>query len=212
MRTKILISATLLMMAFSVGLFVAIGDRTATRYPDISGLLWPEPPVIESFRLIDDAGNAFTERNLRDRWTFVFFGFTNCPDICPTTLNTLNQVYEQLRDYETLFEKFQVLFVSVDPDRDKREMLGTYVDYFNKAFVGATADDEQLSQFARQFGVLYLKVDTPDGAGYTMDHTASVLLVDPELRFIGIFSQPHSAGDITDRLTRMVSFVEGTKQ
>ena len=207
MHTKIIISVVVLCAAFAGGIYLTSKDQSRSS-TNILGLLWPDPPTLSSFSLNDSNGNAVTERDLQGRWTLVFFGFTNCPDICPTTLATLNQVYEQLQSVENIFEKIQVLFVSVDPERDNNQNLQTYVDYFNSAFIGATADDERIKHFAGQFGVAYFKVKIPGPAGYSMDHTASVLLVDPQLRFVGIFSQPHEATDITARLVKIISFVE----
>ena len=208
MRTRLLVSATVLVLAFSTGMYFAIGSRSTQSTPGISGLLWPEPPILRPFALVDMDGDSFTEQRLQGRWTLIFFGFTNCPDICPTTMNTLSEVVQQLRGNAALFEKIQVLFVSVDPERDDLETLRAYVDYFDSAFVGATANDENLSEFTRQFGVMYMKAQTPGIAGYSVDHSASILLVDPEMRFVGVFSRPHSATDIAERLTRMVSFLE----
>ncbi len=193
-------------MAFVTGIYFAGSNRSASS-PNITGLLWPDPPKLGTFSLIDARGNAFTEQELRGRWTLVFFGFTNCPDICPTTMATLNEVYSQVQMNEEVLEKIQVLFVSVDPERDKAETLESYIGYFNSDFIGATANKENLEQFTRQFGIAYMKVKIPGSADYSMDHTASILLIDPMLRFVGIFSRPHEATDITDRLVQIASFV-----
>ena len=206
MRVKLIISAVVLSMAFVTGIYFAGSNRSASS-PNITGLLWPDPPKLGTFSLIDARGNAFTEQELRGRWTLVFFGFTNCPDICPTTMATLNDVYRQVQMNEEVLEKIQVLFVSVDPERDKAETLESYVGYFNSDFIGATANKENLEQFTRQLGIAYMKVKIPGSADYSMDHTASILLIDPMLRFVGIFSRPHEATDITDRLVQIASFV-----
>jgi len=210
MRTKLLVSATILLLAFSAGMYFAISTSGMRTTPNITGLLWPEPPILQPFALVDMDGNPYTEQQLQGHWTLIFFGFTNCPDICPTTMNTLSQVYQRLRGNAALFEKMQVLFVSVDPERDDNETLRAYVDYFNSAFVGATADDENLSQFTRQLGVMYMKAEAPGVEGYSVDHSASILLIDPEMRFVGVFSPPHTANGITERLTQIVTYLEST--
>jgi len=206
MRVKIIISAVVLYMAFVTG-FYFVGSNRSASSPNITGLLWPDPPKLEAFSLIDAQGNAFTEQELHGRWTLVFFGFTNCPAICPTAMATLNEVYNQVQMNNEVLEKIQVLFVSVDPERDKAEKLESYIGYFNNDFIGATANKESLEQFTRQFGIAYIKVKVPGSADYSVDHTASILLVDPMLRFVGIFSRPHEATDITDRLVQIASFV-----
>lgn len=204
-------TVVILFVAFSAGMFIALNERRTAEAPDIAGLLWPEPPVIGPFSLLDSEGRAFTQDNLSGHWTLIFFGFTNCPDICPTTMNTLNRVYEQLNADEEFLEKLQVLFVSVDPERDEGETLRKYIDYFNPAFIGATANDAELHRLTRQFGVLFMKVELPGQSDYSMDHSASILLVDPQLRFVGVFSQPHDAAEIAGRLPRMVSFIEAAR-
>ena len=193
-------------MAFVTGIYFAGSNRSASS-PNITGLLWPDPPKLGTFSLIDAQGNAFTEQELRGRWTLVFFGFTNCPDICPTTMAILNEVYSRVQMNEEVLGKIQILFVSVDPERDKAETLESYIGYFNSDFIGATANKENLEQFTRQFGIAYMKVKIPGSAAYSMDHTASILLIDPMLRFVGIFSRPHEATDITHRLVQIASFV-----
>lgn len=211
MRARIVMTVVILFVAFSAGMFIALNERRTAEAPDIAGLLWPEPPVIGPFSLLDSEGRAFTQDNLSGHWTLIFFGFTNCPDICPTTMNTLNRVYEQLNADEEFLEKLQVLFVSVDPERDEGETLRKYIDYFNPAFIGATANDAELHRLTRQFGVLFMKVELPGQSDYSMDHSASILLVDPQLRFVGVFSQPHDAAEIAGRLPRMVSFIEAAR-
>ncbi len=204
---KLIILAVILCAIFSGGMYIVSRGHNEPAH-GITGILWPNPPSIGSFSLTNSDGNAVTERNLQGRWTLIFFGFTNCPDICPTTLATLSQVYQRLQSNQDIFEKIQVLFVSVDPERDNGAKLQAYVDYFNHNFIGATADDEGIKQLTDQFGVVYLKVKTTGPAEYNVNHTSSVLLVDPNLRFVGIFSQPHEANDITQRLVQIISFVE----
>jgi protein SCO1 len=208
MPAKLLVSATILMAVLAAGVYIAGGVRQTPTAPDIAGLLWPDPPVIGPLALVGSGGEPFTEQDLQGRWTLIFFGYTHCPDVCPTTMTTLNRVYGRLRDDPDLFAMLQVLFVSVDPARDGNASLRAYMDYFNDAFIGATADEENLRQLTRQFGVHYLKVATPGEAGYTLEHSASIMLVDPSARLVGIFSQPHVAGEIADRLSRMVAFLD----
>lgn len=193
-------------MAFTAGLYLAVtmhGDDA----PAIDGFLWPEPPRLSAFELDRDDGTKLTEQDFMGRWTLVFFGFANCPDVCPTTMNTLARVVEQLHADRALDTVPQVVFVSVDPDRDDPEILRAYVDYFNEAFIGATADEERLSQFARQFGVLYMKIETPGQDTYTMDHSASVLLVDPALNTVGLFSPPHTVDAMTQSIAQIIEYL-----
>jgi protein SCO1/2 len=127
-------------------------------------------------------------------WTLVFFGFTQCPDICPTTLAVLAQVRRQLSDLPAA-EQPRVLLVSVDPERDTPDLLAAYVRFFDPAFNGATGSLESIAATAAAFGVPYAKVTTPDG-GYTMDHGSGIFVVGPSGGIVAYLSAPHDAGVI----------------
>lgn len=200
-------AAGIAFVAFAAGLYLAITMRGAEA-PTISGFLWPEPPRLSAFELDRDDGAKLTEADFRGHWTLVFFGFANCPDVCPTTMNTLARVVEKLQSSPALAEKLQVVFVSVDPERDKPEMLRAYVDYFSEDFIAATADNQRLADFAAQFGVLYMRVEVAGQDTYSMDHSTSVLLVDPALNTVGLFSQPHVADDIALSIKQIVKYLE----
>lgn len=207
MNRSLFISATVLAcVAFAAGLYLAANSRGGDA-PAIDGFLWPEPPQLSTFSLDRDDGTRLTEADFRGRWTLVFFGFANCPDVCPTTMNTLARVVEKLHAEPNLSAIPQVVFVSVDPDRDEPEILRAYVDYFNEAFIGATADEERLSHFAAQFGALYLKIETPGQAAYTMDHSAAILLVDPALNTVGLFSPPHTVDEISRSIAGIIRYL-----
>ncbi len=199
-------AAFLACAAFAAGLYLAVTMHRGNA-PSIDGFLWPEPPRLSAFELDRDDGAKLTEQDFMGRWTLVFFGFANCPDVCPTTMNTLAQVVEKLNADPTLATAPQVVFVSVDPERDKPEILREYVDYFNEDFIGATANEERLSHFAAQFGVLYMKIETPGQDTYTMDHSASILLVDPALNTVGLFSPPHLVDGITRSVTQIIDYL-----
>ncbi len=196
--------ALLAFAALSAGLLFAVW-KTEQR-PDIPGLLWPDPPMIGSFSLTDADGKAYTEAQLRGHWTFLFFGFTHCPDVCPGTLAVLKQVTGRLQDHPAFRAQGQVLFVSVDPARDTPAMLGPYVRYFDPGFKAATASEDALSGLTRQLGVIYAKVPG-SGEDYTMDHSASIFIVDPQLRVLSAIGLPHDAALIAARFRAIAAFV-----
>ena len=162
-----------------------------------AGTLLPQPRPLADFSLTDQDGRPFSLANLRGHWTFLAIGYTSCPDICPMTLATLDALEGAIAKEDTREggqPRAQFLFISVDPERDTPERLAQYVRYFNPDFIGATGDDAQLRALAAQLGVLYAKVDGQDTAmGYLMDHSASILLLDPQGRLSAIFSAPHDA-------------------
>lgn len=172
--------------------------------PDASELhatVFREPRIIEPFTLVDHTGKRFDNSSLQGRWSFVFFGYTHCPDVCPTTLSVLNSVAHRLEHEK---DPVQFVFVSVDPERDTPEQLGRFVSYFNGNFIGATGSEEVLKALTRQLGVVYARVAANSGSqnatmdNYLIDHSASVLLFDPAGRFHAVFTPPLDAKSIAD--------------
>lgn len=125
--------------------------------PQLQGVLSPHPRALQAFELVDQHNRPFSRERLADNWNLVFFGYTYCPDICPTTLSTLSAVTARLlRESQTIATE-QVVFVSVDPQRDRPEVLAEYVKYFNEAFVGVTGSQAAIDGLARQFNAGYLR-------------------------------------------------------
>ncbi|PUB88358.1 MAG: hypothetical protein DBP01_12095, partial [gamma proteobacterium symbiont of Ctena orbiculata] len=133
-------------------------------------------------------------RFIRDvSFSFMSFGYTYCPDICPTTMSLFAEMHNRIQAQKST-KPYQVTFVSVDPERDSLERLSEYVTYFDPSFVGATGPEEALQALTKPLGILYRRVETEDSAmGYVMDHSASIILVDPQGRFHAYFSPPHDA-------------------
>ncbi|MFN7552970.1 MAG: SCO family protein [Pseudomonadota bacterium] len=175
-------------------------DRSAA--PAVqAALLYPVPRVIEPFALDRAPGGTFTAADFEGRWTLAFFGFTHCPDICPTTLAQLKQVEDALAT-PPLPDPLQLLFVSVDPARDDPATLARYAAYFSPSIIAATAPDERLQPMARGLGIVYLQ--TPlDGGGYTVDHSGQVVIVDPQGRLAGMFRPPLDPSRIAADLRRL---------
>ena len=154
------------------------------------------PRPLAPFSLIDHRGAPFTERALVGHWTLLSFGYTHCPDICPTTLQMLAQVEERLRSAGQAPVP-RVVFVSVDPERDTQERLAGYVPYFSPRFTGVAGTPEALTALTGQLGVIFEKADDGQG-GYLVNHSASIVLVDPQGRFRALFSVPHDAERIAE--------------
>ena len=160
-----------------------------------AGTMLPQPKPLADFVLTDQDGHPFSLANLSERWTFLAIGYTYCPDICLMTLATFDAIKDGI--VEAAAERgdrtpAQFLFVSVDPERDTPERLSQYVRYFDPVFLGATGDEAQLQALTAQLGLLYARVEGQETAmGYSMDHSGSILLVDPLGRLAAIFSRPH---------------------
>jgi protein SCO1/2 len=153
-----------------------------------------EPEPLPAFRLTGHDGKPFDNAALRGRWTFLFFGFTHCPDVCPSTLAVFADAFPKLG------ADARFVLVSVDPERDTPEALAKYMAAFHPAFLGATGD---IAALAESLGVVYAKVPGPAPGSYSVDHSSSVLLVDPQGRFYGVLAAPHVAHNIVQALPRM---------
>ncbi len=160
-------------------------------FPSATVLEVPVP--LTHFSLPDHNGNLFTPDNLSRKWTFMFFGYTHCPDVCPTALVDLNDIYNRLEKQGDL-KNTQFVFVSVDPLRDTVELLKEYVPFFNERFIGLTGDPAVIESITRPLGIAYRRVPGKDAdKDYLIDHSASFLLIDPLGRMRATFSPPHDA-------------------
>lgn len=145
------------------------------------------PRNFGEIKLVDHHGEAFTRSRLEGRWTLLFFGFTHCPDICPTTMAFLDQFMEQLEGTEV--EDTQVVLVTVDPARDTVEQLAAYVPYFNEDFLGLTGEFLDVHRFATALNTPFRKVPGQD-ENYQVDHSANVVLINPRGDYHGFFKAP----------------------
>jgi protein SCO1 len=166
-----------------------------------SGTLLEPTRPLPSFSLVDQRGEPFGNAALRGGWTFMFFGFTHCPDVCPTTLRLLAQVQQSLGDLEPALRP-QVTLVSVDPKRDTPEQLAKYVSFFGAEFRGVTGSVEDIESFTRQIGVPV--AITPVGDSYTVDHSGAIFLIDPTGAIRALFSPPHTAATLAEDYRRIV--------
>lgn len=155
-----------------------------------SGQLYPEPKPLAPFALIDQHGQPFTNDRLIGKWTFVFFGYTTCPDICPTTLSVFAQFLKQLP--VELKADTQVVFATVDPARDTVNQLQQYLSFFHPDLIGLTGLPLATDAFARDMGVAYAMV-AQDGGGYLVDHSVRIFLVSANGERLALFS-PAAAG------------------
>ena len=162
---------------------------------------FPAPRILEDWQLVRADGQPVGPAQLRGHWTLVFLGFTHCPDVCPTTLATLAKAQKQ---WAALPEarRPRLLFVSVDPDRDTPQRTGEYAHYFHPDTWAATADAAARANFARAMGLVYMKVPL-EGGDYTMDHSATMVVLDPQGRQAGLIGPPLDAQAIANDMARL---------
>jgi len=149
--------------------------------------LLPTPRDFGEVNLVDHRGQPFTRESLKGHWTLVFFGFTHCPDVCPTTMSFLNQFVATLEGSEA--EDTRVVMVSVDPARDTVEQLASYVPFFNPDFVGVTGEFLDVHRFATGLNTPFRKVPG-EGENYQVDHSSNVVLINPMGDYHGFFKPP----------------------
>lgn len=204
---------TLAILAAGLGFYVSLKQSqqqqaNATTAPDIEGLFWPNPKQIHDFDTLAQTGTKFGYEQLAGKWSFIFFGYTHCPDICPITMSVMSDVYQKLRDK---YEDTQIIFASVDPDRDTTEKLAQYVTYFNEDFIGLGGDTEKVNSLTKQIGVAYYLNKEGQEEAYLVDHSASIFLFDPKARLIGKISAPHESGKIIQQFIDIRTFVDDQK-
>ena len=146
------------------------------------------PRELPEYRLALSDGSVASPTTLRGHWTVVFLGFTHCPDVCPTTLAELAKAQKQWQALPIAIRP-RLLFVSVDPERDTPAKVGEYAHYFHADTLAASADPTQLAGFAQALGLVYMKVPMASG-DYTMDHSATLVLIDPQGRQAGLIRPP----------------------
>jgi protein SCO1 len=164
-----------------------------------SGTWLPRPKVIGDFHLTDQEGKPFSLRDLQGQPSLVFFGFTHCPDVCPTTLVKLAQVKKTIPN-------LRVVFVTVDPERDPPNVVGLYVHAFDPGFIGLTGEEKAIDKVAADFGVAVSKVDLP-GGDYTMDHSAVVFLLNNHGQVAGLFTPPFDTYRLAEDLGRAAPYL-----
>lgn len=166
---------------------------------ELAGVLRPAPRPLQPFVFKEQTGKLYTQADLEGKWTFLFFGYTYCPDICPTTLTVLSSLTGHLQSQPESSKDVQVVFVSVDPQRDKPELLDKYLSYFHDDFIGITAGQEKTRVFADQFGAMFFKEQEMGPDNYLMAHASSIYLVGPGVEIVASFSPPHDPGTIASQ-------------
>lgn len=202
--TIAIICFAILALLFGLWAYHNLGANEEQKTTLVSATLFDQPRVLANFTLVDDHKKPFTMDQLKGHWNMVFFGFTHCPDLCPTTLATLNQAYNSLQAQGQITMP-QVVFISVDPQRDDPDQIKEYLSSFNPHFLGATGTETQLKQLSQELSVLYAKITQPDNKNYTIDHSGTILLINPQGQFAGVFTLPHDANKIAQDMKTILA-------
>jgi len=190
------ISVILGLMVASVIISRPMSDEEAAK---LGYYRFDQPRLISEFVMTDHLGDRAGLSNLKRGWSLLFFGFTTCPDVCPTTLSVLNDAMRALEDPPA------VVMVSVDPDRDTPDRLAQYIPAFNSDFIGYTGTFEETVKLAEQLNIAFVKVPGEMPGSYLVDHSVSLILIDPDGRYAGFIKAPHNSSNI-QRIIKGLSF------
>jgi protein SCO1/2 len=187
------------------------GNNLTQQDPQIDGFFWPNQKQLGDFELVGTQDQKFNLDKLKGSWSFVFFGYTHCPDICPITMNTLRQVRDSLANgSESASSSPQFVFVSVDGERDTPEVMNSYVSYFGEGFIGASGNKTQVDTLTGQLGVPYsIDEHQPGDKNYLVGHSGSVFLISPDANLAAILHAPQDAADVADRFSQILKFSNG---
>ena len=155
-----------------------------------------------SFNLIDSRGKEFLPQDFEGKWNVLFFGFTFCPDICPITMRMLSRIEKEIDSQE--LDKIRIFLVTVDPDRDSPDQLKVYLENFSENFIGLTGGLDQIYNFATRVNAPFSPISNSKDPHYTVDHTGSIVLIDPNGNYAGFFRAPHNQDKIKKGLLEII--------
>ena len=195
------------LVSIAAGLWLSQSTSSGKRLPqDLEATFLPEGKPLKAFSLIDHNEQTFDLERFKGKWSFLFFGYTNCPDVCPLGMKVMQGVWQQLP--KTLLDQSQMIFVSVDSDRDTPKDLKSYAQYFHPDFIGVTGKSEQIDILTREIGILYGFEDPEAGKkDYVVNHSAQFILIDPDARLRAVFSPPHEASKVASTFQKITAFL-----
>lgn len=168
-------------------------------------IVLPQAKSIDGVDFVDQSGNRFSAEDLKGYWSIVFFGFTHCPDVCPTTMHMLKQLKAKL-SADDHWGNYRVLMVSVDPARDTPAKLANYVPFFDPEFIGLSGELEATTSFARQLGILFVAREAKPDGSYDVDHGTALILLNPQGEMAGVISAPHKVDEIAADLRALANY------
>lgn len=201
METKNFLAVGAAIGALLLGLLVANFMLAPKTVALTTGTQLSEPRELPDFQLQDQDDRRISKADWLGHWTLIFPGFTYCPDVCPSTLGLLKQVQAALGSDSA---KLKIVFLSVDPERDTPKRLAGYIHFFSPAFSAVTAQEPQLATFTKSLAVAYTKVAGSRPDNYSMDHTAALILLDPQARVTAFFTPPLKLEGLTADLQALL--------
>ena len=166
-----------------------------------TGKSYKKPLDIIEFELKNQGDQLYSKNDLKNQWTILFFGYTNCPDVCPTTIFKLGQIKQQISK-ELPNVNLQILFITLDPERDSTERLREYLGFFNASMIGLTGDINKIVELTSNLSVFFQRINKEDG--YDFNHTASIFLINPKAQLKASFSPASSIDMLAEDIKKVV--------
>ena len=180
----------------------------------IQGAIYPNAKVIKNFELIDQLSNKVTKSGFFGHWSLIFVGYTHCPDICPTTLAVMDQVDEFMSQQQ--IQPPNIVFLSIDPERDTPQKLKSYVSYFNKKFIALTGSLSEITKVTQQLNAVFRKAPGMSGEisekDYLMDHSSALMLINPDGNLQSILTAPHTPANIIESIINSQTYYESKQK
>ncbi len=184
--------------------------ETAIKPAVIQGAIYPLAKNIQDFNLLDQNSHDISKQNFLNHWSLIFIGYTHCPDVCPTTLAVLNQVDEFMVQQNIMPP--QMVFLSIDPERDTVDVMKPYINYFNKKFIALTGSINEIKKLTQQLNAVYRKAEGASGDinndDYLMDHSSALMLINPDGNLQSILTAPHTPANIIDSIINSQMYYE----
>ncbi len=208
-KIPLLAFVMLILFLSAVVIWIVVIKPTLGLPKEVASTYIPEGRPVVGISMLDHNNQPFTEEQFKGKWSFLFFGFTHCPDVCPTTLLVMKSVWAQLPAAAKQAPQPQLVFVSVDPDRDSPAILKNYIQFYHPDFVAITGEHKYLDILTVQVGALYGYEDGETENDYTVNHSAQIVLIDPEGYFRGVFTAPHQVNEIVKSFTAIRDYHPG---
>ena len=207
------VARTVTLLVGVIALIIGLLFNRALQTPELSpeqlrrwhAYAFEQPRTLPDFNLVDHRGAPFTAEQLKGQWSLIFFGFTTCPDVCPTTMALLGKVAERFKDHPYQGKPVQYVMISVDPERDTPEQLTNYVNFYSPEFVGVTGEVDMIRALGLTLNIAFAKVPLGENGDYTMDHSAYIVVINPAGQYHGFLKAPHRVANIEQAFGAMMS-------
>jgi len=196
-------------VSLGTGIWLSKTQQSKALPTDLSATVLDKPRTLTPFTLVDNHNKPFTQDSFKGQWSYLFFGYTNCPDVCPLALKVMQVAWKSIAKKDSAGHPVKMYLVSVDPDRDTPKLLNAYVTFFNPEFGGLTGTPDQIDIVTNQLGILYGFEDKEkESDSYQVNHSAQFLLINPKGQLQAVISPPHDAAKITAELEKIFEYYE----